>query len=174
MTNGDTETEENIDEDEVYHADVESLSEDIPIETVAKQNQTIYSNLILFPELVILGLEFTWQNVDHEWNDQQTTNKSSIYVTNLVSYLEILSSLVRANSYNCIILKKLNIDGYLFTCLTKIVPRATFTQKDTLISLIITLLQFLWSQSITVNQLDQCFKINLNTSITCWTITSFI
>lgn len=34
-------------------------------------------------------------------------------------------------------------------------------QKDSLISLIITLLQFLWSQSMTVNQLDQCFKLIL-------------
>jgi hypothetical protein len=75
--------------------------------------------------------------------------------------LELLSSLVRANIYNCIVLKKLNIDGYLFTCLTKIVPRSSFIQKDALISLIITLLQFLWSQSMTVNQLDQCFKLIL-------------
>lgn len=78
-----------------------------------------------------------------------------------MAYLELLLSLVRANSYNCIVLKKLNIDGYLFNCLTKIVPRVAFTQKDALISLIITLLQFLWSQSITVNQLDECFKLIL-------------
>ena len=81
ITNGDVENDENIDEDEDYHGDVESLSDNIPIKTVAKQNQTIYSNLILFPELVILGLEFAWQNLDHEWSDQQTTNKSSIYVS---------------------------------------------------------------------------------------------
>ncbi|CAF1316351.1 unnamed protein product [Adineta steineri] len=149
------------DDDDEYHADVESLSDEIPTEIVTKQNQTIYSNLILFPELVILGLEIAWQNVDNEWSNQQTTNKSSIYVTNLVVYLELLSSLVRANSYNCIVLKRLNIDGYLFTCLTKTVPRSSFIQKDTLISLIITLLQLLWSQSITVNQLDQCFKLIL-------------
>jgi hypothetical protein len=81
ITDGDVENVEDIDEDEVYHGDVESLSDEVPIETVAKQNQTMYSNLILFPELVILGLEFAWQNVDHEWSDQQTTNKSSIYVS---------------------------------------------------------------------------------------------
>ncbi|CAF0928875.1 unnamed protein product [Rotaria sordida] len=161
VTNTDVEIFENLDDDDVYYGDVESLSDDIPIEKVAKQNQTIYSNLILFPELVILGLKITWQNVDNEWCDQQTTNKTSIYVINLVTYLELLSSLVRANSYNCIVLKRLNIDGYLFTCLTKIVPRSSFTQKDALISLIITLLQFLWSQSITVNQLDECFKLIL-------------
>jgi hypothetical protein len=161
ITNVDVENFEQIDEDEVYYGDVESLSDDIPIETISKQNQTMYSNLILFPELVILGLEIAWQNVDNEWSDQQNTTKTSIYVTNLVTYLELLSSLVRANSYNCIVLKKSNIDGYLFTCLTKIVPRASFIQKDALISLIITLLQFLWSQSITVNQLDQCFKLIL-------------
>ncbi|CAF3860010.1 unnamed protein product [Rotaria sp. Silwood2] len=161
ITNVDVENLENIDEDEVYYGDIESFSDNIPIEKVAKQNQTMYSNLILFPELVILGLKIAWQNVDNEWSDQQTTNKTSIYVTNLVTYLELLSSLVRANTYNCIVLKKLNIDGYLFTCLTKIVPRAAFIQKDALISLIITLLQFLWSQSITVNQLDECFKLIL-------------
>lgn len=82
-------------------------------------------------------------------------------MTNLVAYLELLSSLIRANTYNCIVLKRLNIDGYLFTCLTKTVPRSAFLQKDALSSLIITLLQFLWSQSITVNQLDQCFKLIL-------------
>lgn len=150
-----------IDEDEDYLADVESLSEDIPVETMTKQNQTMYSNLILFPELVVLGLEIVWQNVDNEWSDQQNPTKSSIYVTNLVTYLQLLSSLVRGNNYNCIVLKKSSIDGYLFTCLTKIVPRTTFPQKDMLISLIITLLQFLWSQSMTVNQLDQCFKLIL-------------
>ena len=150
-----------IDEDEDYCADIESLSEEIPVENMTKQNQTMYSNLILFPELVILGLEIVWQNVDNEWSDQQNPIKSSIYVTNLVTYLQLLSSLVRANNYNCVVLKKSNIDGYLFTCLTKIVPRSAFTQKDALISLIITLLQFLWSQSMTVNQLDQCFKLIL-------------
>ena len=150
-----------LDEDEDYYADVESLNEEIPVEIITKQNQTIYANLILFPELVILGLEIVWQNVDNEWSDQQNPIKSSIYVTNLVTYLQLLSSLVRANSYNCVVLKKSNIDGYLFTCLTKIVPRISFMQKDALTSLIITLLQFLWSQSITVLQLDQCFKLIL-------------
>lgn len=149
------------DDDEVYYADVESVSDETPVETIAKQNQTSYSKLILFPELVILGLEIVWQNVDNEWSDHQNTMKTSTYITNLVTYLEFLSALVRANSYNCVILKKLNIDGYLFTCLTKIVPRPSFIQKDILISLIITLLQFLWSQSLTVNQLDQCFKLIL-------------
>jgi len=80
-TNVDVEHFEEIDEDEVYYGDVESLSDDIPIETIAKQNQTIYSNLILFPELVILGLEIVWQNIDNEWNDQLNTNKTSIYVS---------------------------------------------------------------------------------------------
>ncbi len=80
-TNVDVENFEEIDEDEVYYGDVESLSDDIPIETIAKQNQTIYSNLILFPELVILGLEIVWQNVDNEWSDQQNINKTSIYVS---------------------------------------------------------------------------------------------
>ncbi|CAF3399293.1 unnamed protein product [Rotaria sp. Silwood1] len=160
-TNVDIENIENIDHDEVYQGDIESLTDDIPIEKIAKHHQTIYSNLILFPELVILGLKIAWQNVDNEWNDQQTTNKTPLYVTNLVSYLELLSSLIRTNSYNCIVLKKLNIDDYLFTCLTKIVPRSSFPQKDALISLIITLLQFLWSQSITVHQLDECFKLIL-------------
>ena len=40
-------------------------------------------------------------------------------------------------------------------------PRSSFVQKDTLNALIITLLQFLWSQSITVNQLDHCFRLIL-------------
>ncbi|CAF0783003.1 unnamed protein product [Adineta ricciae] len=156
-----TNIDDDNDGDEIYHGDIESLSGDTPTETVTQQNQTSYSNLILFPELIILGLEIAWQNVDNEWSDQQMTNKTSIYVTNLVAYLELLSSLIRANSYNCTVLKRLNIDGYLFTCLTKTVPRSAFLQKDALSSLIITLLQFLWSQSITVNQLDQCFKLIL-------------
>jgi hypothetical protein len=59
------------------------------------------------------------------------------------------------------VLKKLNIDEYLFNCLTAIVRRSSFIQKDALISVIVTLLQFMWSQSITVNQLDQCFKLVL-------------
>jgi hypothetical protein len=80
ITNYEVENFEDVDEDEVYHADVESLSDDTPIETIAQQNQTMYSNLILFPELVILGLETAWQNVDNEWSDQQNTMKTSIYV----------------------------------------------------------------------------------------------
>ena len=82
-------------------------------------------------------------------------------LTNLVNYLELLSSLARANTYNCIVLKKLNVDENLFHCLLTIVRRASFTQKDVLISLIITLLQSIWSQSMTVHQLDQCFKLLL-------------
>jgi len=77
----DVENLEENDEDEVYHADVESLSDELPRETIAKQNQTIYSSLILFPELIILGLQIAWQNVDNEWSDQQTTSKTSIYVS---------------------------------------------------------------------------------------------
>lgn len=42
-----------------------------------------------------------------------------------------------------------------------IVRRSSFLQKDALITLIITLLQFIWSQSMTVHQLDQCFKLIL-------------
>jgi hypothetical protein len=79
----DLENSEQIDEDEVYQGDVESLSDDTPIETIAKQNQTSYSNLILFPELVILGLEIVWQNVDNEWSDQQNTTKTSVYVSQI-------------------------------------------------------------------------------------------
>ncbi len=82
IINVDVENFEEIDEDEVYYGDVESLSDDdIPIETIAKQNKIIYSNLIIFPELVILGLEIVWQNVDNEWNDQQNSTKTLIYVS---------------------------------------------------------------------------------------------
>jgi hypothetical protein len=82
LTNVDVENFEEIDEDEVYYGDVESLSDDDePIETISKQNQTSYSNLILFPELVVLGLETVWQNVDNEWSDQQNTTKTSVYVS---------------------------------------------------------------------------------------------
>jgi hypothetical protein len=42
-----------------------------------------------------------------------------------------------------------------------IVRRTVFLQKETLITLVITLLQCIWSQSMTVNQLDQCFKLVL-------------
>jgi hypothetical protein len=80
-TNIDEENPEDMDEDEVYYGDIESFSDEIPIEAVTKQNQTIYSNLILFPELVVLGLKTAWQNVDFEWNENQTTTKTSIYVS---------------------------------------------------------------------------------------------
>ena len=164
------------DHEEIYHGDVESLSDGLPRETVTKQSPLTYSNLILFPELVILGLKVAWQNVDHEWNENPSTLKTPIYVsllidrlssdlcfqvTNLVTYLELLSSLVRANSYNSFILKKFNLDEYLFHCLMTIVRRSSFLQKDVMITLIITLLQFIWSQSITVHQLDQSFKLIL-------------
>ncbi len=81
ITNYEDENFEDINEDEVYDADIESLSDDTPVQTIAKQNQNMYSNLILFPELVILGLETAWQNVDNEWSDQQNTIKTSVYVS---------------------------------------------------------------------------------------------
>lgn len=79
----DDDSEHRIDAEDVYQADVESLSDDRPTETVTQQNQMSYSNLILFPELVLLGLEIAWQNVDNEWSDQQATNKTSVYVSAL-------------------------------------------------------------------------------------------
>ena len=39
-----------------------------------------YANLILFPELVFLGLKIVWQNVENEWLEQRTTTKTSICV----------------------------------------------------------------------------------------------
>lgn len=95
LTNVDVENFEEINEDEVYQGDIESLSDDdIPVETQSKQNQTSYSNLILFPELVILGLEIVWQNVDNEWSDQQNSTKTSVYVRfslNFIRYIYMYS-----------------------------------------------------------------------------------
>ena len=76
-------------------------------------------------------------------------------------YLELLSSLVRANSYNCFILKRMGLDEFLFHCFMTIIRRPNFQFKEALINLMIPLLQFLWSQSMTVHQLDQCFKLLL-------------
>jgi len=156
------EDEDEIDDEDLYPADIESLAEEDQSEDfVIKEKQNRYSNLILFPELILLGLKIAWENVDHEWNDQQCSIHSPIYVTNLVTHLEHLAALLRANTYNCSILKRFHLDEYLFCCLTTIVRRSAFFQKDVLITLIITLLQFIWSQSMTVHQLEQCFKLLL-------------
>lgn len=77
----DEDTREETDPEENYQADVESLSDDMPRETVTKQSPLTYSNLILFPELVILGLKIAWQNVDHEWNESSNTLKTPVYVS---------------------------------------------------------------------------------------------
>lgn len=108
VKSGDVENQESIDEDEIYNADIESLSDEIPIEKFTKQNYTIYSNLILFPELVILGLKLTWENVDNEWNEQQVNNKISIYVSLFIeSSWSMLSwkSIEGANSRNTAIFR---------------------------------------------------------------------
>jgi hypothetical protein len=76
----DDEASERIHADEIYHADVESLSDQLPKDIIKKLYHNRYSNLIVFPEIILLGLRITWQNVDHEWNDQQLTMKTPVYV----------------------------------------------------------------------------------------------
>ena len=77
----DVENLEEFHEDEIYYADVESLSDERSKETITKQNRMAYANLILFPELVFLGLKIAWQNVENEWLEQRTTTKTSICVS---------------------------------------------------------------------------------------------
>ena len=79
----DEEGADDMQADEFYQGDVESLSDDRPVETVAKHHQTSYSNLIVFPELIIVGLKIVWQNVDNEWNDNRTTARTSLYVSRM-------------------------------------------------------------------------------------------
>ncbi|CAF1046492.1 unnamed protein product, partial [Didymodactylos carnosus] len=185
-SDGDDDVEEDEETDEIYNGDIDSLSDE-QSKIAGRQKKYIYSNLIVFPELLMICLKLAWENMEYEWNEiderqqrngniskaenysplvlqlsrlsSSTTMLSS--VTILINYLEKLSYLTKTTKYNQILLKKLHFDEYLFHILLTVGRRHTFQSKDLLIQLIITILQNIWSNSINVNQLEQCFKLFL-------------